>query len=184
MKSILLLLVSIVLSSNSFAVVLTSGDITLCPSIRCEQPEIIPSPGPSEIVTDYNIFVDGNLYLDYSITTSDTENNTIFEDAELISFTAGSGISILEFDDSPPQPNPNNLQIIVDPDFDLNLTGDLLLFSSIPFTSASFEATQSIYIGDYSNFTPVPIPGALWLFATSIIGLATRSRKKPINIKI
>lgn len=177
MKSILLLLFSIFLSSYSFAVTLTVDDFTACSSLPCERPDINPPSDPPGIVTDYNIFVDGNLYLDLSIATANEGDNNLFKDAEVISITAFKNITILGFDDIPPQPDSTMLQIIIDPDFDLNLTGNVLLFTSSPLTSASFEA-DSIYLGDYSNLNPVPIPGALWLFGSSIIGLATFSRKK------
>lgn len=122
------------------------------------------STTPTVTDNDFNILVDGNLFIDISV----------FSDNQIINLNSNTSIiadnlSIFSYDSLPTQPD---LSVIVFNalNLSLNTSGDVLLFSDLPISSGIFEATN-IYIGNYSSLKPVPLPPSLILFLSGIVAL-------------
>ena len=146
------------------------------------EPSIIPSPSVisvgnlNELVNldgslGY-VHVDGNMYLDYSLFGF---GNSLFI-SQNVSFTAAN-ISIYSYDLMPALPEMTGLKILMNPVGPVSETGNVLMFSDFLITSADFVATGDIYIGNYAALRPVPLPSAIWLFLSGLIGLAAIRRK-------
>jgi len=123
----------------------------------------------STLTINTNIFVDGNLYIDYSVFSTNADLN-ISGDVELI----GQEVTIYSFYDKPLFPDNYSTMvsngwflssILVNP-----LEGDWVLFSSTPISNGVFEATDNLYIGDYSSlYSPIPVPASFWLFSSGLL---------------
>ena len=119
---------------------------------------------------DYNVLVNGNLYIDYSV-LGVNQNNSI---ASVASFTANS-LFIFSFEQLPTQPDLSVTTILNELNLSLNITGDILLFSDTTISSGIFEA-PNIYLGNYSLLQPVPLPSSLILFLSGILLLIRKMR--------
>jgi len=124
----------------------------------------IGSTTPTVTTNEFNIFVDGNLYIDYSVFSSNQEAN-LSGDISLIADT----VSIFSFDQIPTHPD-STVVLFNELNLSLNTSGEVLLFSDTPVSSGIFEATN-IYVGNYNSFNPVPVPPAIYLFLSGLIAL-------------
>jgi len=141
-------------------------------------PTTIINIGGSALTYDYNIFVDGNLFLDYSVLS---ENNIDLIGTN-VTLKATNSIIIYAYSDIAIAPNLASVSIFSNPLLTMNQTNDTLLYSDLPITNALFEATGNIYVGNYLSFKPVPLPATLWLFISGLIILFSRFKSK-INYK-
>lgn len=77
---------------------------------------------------------------------------------------------------------PNNLQVFVDGVMELDIAG---LFNDGSFAFYNFSQAGVTYSGFEENvgsFPVVPVPAAIWLFGSAIIGLVGFSRKKSVTM--
>ncbi|MBU1192133.1 MAG: VPLPA-CTERM sorting domain-containing protein [Gammaproteobacteria bacterium] len=116
---------------------------------------------------DYNIYTDGDMFLDYSVFS---ENQDLFIGSN-ISIT-GQTVTIFSFNDSPTLPNLSNTSIFTNPIYSMNEVGNILLFSEAPVLSGVFEATGNLYIGNYSSLQPVPLPASAILLLSGLAMLS------------
>jgi len=123
------------------------------------------SEGTTEIQLsgDYNIYTDGDMFLDYSVFS---DNQDLFIGSN-ISIT-GQTVTIFSFNDSPTLPNLSNTSIFTNPIDSMNTVGNILLFSETPILSGAFEATGNLYIGNYSSLQPVPLPASALLLLSGL----------------
>lgn len=136
----------------------TGGDINL-------------SDGNTQITlrNEYSIFVDGDLYLDYSV-LSENEDLNIRSNISL----SGETVNIFSFAEEPTMPDLSMTALFRNPSLSFSQVGNVLLFSDSPVLSGMFEATNSIYIGNYSSLKPVPLPASLVLFLSGIVAFGLR----------
>ena len=127
-----------------------------------------PEPVPIEIENVFNILLDGNLFLDISIFSS---NQVI--DLNANTSLIANNISVFDYDSFPTQPG-SSVTIINALNLSFNASGDVLLFSDVPASSGVFEATN-IYIGNYSSLAPVPLPAPFILFLSGMAALFGKS---------
>ena len=97
---------------------------------------------------DYNIYTDGDMFLDYSVFS---DNQDLFIGSN-ISIT-GQTVTIFAFNDSPTLPVLSNTSIFTNSAYSMNEVGNVLLFSEAPILSGAFEATGNLYIGNYSSLS-------------------------------
>lgn len=110
---------------------------------------------PVQGVTYINeIFVDGNIYLDFSlwgnvggISGSDTDSYSLW----------GENIYILAAEQEPPLLNDFQSIFMAESDLNLNLAGSYIFFSGAIIPSTQFVATGDLYVGDFSQYSPVPL---------------------------
>jgi len=112
---------------------------------------------------DYNIYTDGDMFLDYSVFS---DNQDLFIGSN-ISIT-GQTVTIFAFNDSPTLPVLSNTSIFTNPAYSMNEVGNVLLFSEAPILSGAFEATGNLYIGNYSSLQPVPLPASVVLLLSGL----------------
>jgi len=123
--------------------------------------------GGSNLLTleyEYSIFVDGDLYLDYSVFNHN--QSSIFIDS-VIKLNS-SGVSIFSYDQEPKMPDLLATTIFQNLDLTMNEFGNVLLYSDTPIRNGAFEATKHIYIGNYSAIQAVPLPASFILFLTGL----------------
>lgn len=175
----------ITLNNSSSGAILTSGNIDLSGgnvelttpisvndvSIRITSGDIDVSGGNNQVTPDneYSIFVDGNLYLDYSVLSK----NEDLDDPIDVSLS-GETVTIFGFADEPVMPDLATTAIFRNPSMSLSQLGDVLLFSDSPILSGMFEATESLYIGNYASLKPIPLPASLVFFLSGIVALGLR----------
>ena len=123
--------------------------------------------------TDYNIYTDGDLFLDYSVFSL---NQKLFI-GENISITAPN-VTIFSFDDTQTLPDLLDTTIYSNLHNNLNTFGDILVFSNTPVLSGTFEATGHLYIGNYAALQPIPLPTSIALL---ISGLAMLGGGKTVT---
>jgi hypothetical protein len=111
----------------------------------------------------YNIFVEGNLYLDYSVFSTD-QDLYVSGNITLI----GETVTIFSFEQEPTIPDLSTVAMFRNPFLLTSETGEVLLFSESPVVNGIFKATGSIVIGNYSSLTPVPLPASLVLLLSGI----------------
>lgn len=171
------LILSVCVINPSLAVTVSSGDIVddsgLIPGddspIILDDSRPIPTDDSPIILNDvYDIFVDGNLFLDYSV-FSENQVEPVGID---VSFTAET-ITIFPLGEEPTIPDLSTTTIFRNPRLSISEVGDILLFSDSPISRGVIEATSNISIGDYSELQSVPLPApmALLLSAIAILGL-------------
>ena len=127
---------------------------------------------PSGTTYPYNIFVDGDLYLDYSV-LSDSEIINITGTTIL---TAGS-LFFYSYDSVAPLPDFGITTVLSNPEPEMNLLGSYLMFSDVPLLNVSLEVTGNMYIANYSALQPVPLPAGIWLFGSGLLGLIGFARR-------
>ncbi len=116
------------------------------------------------MMNEYNIFVDGDLYLDYSVFNHD--QSSIFIDSVIT--LNSSGVSIFSYNQEPAMPDLLVTSVFQNPGLTINESGSVLLFSDAPIRNGVFQATNNIYIGNYSSIQPVPLPASLMLFLAGL----------------
>lgn len=123
------------------------------------------SQGTDEIklIGDYNIYADGDMFLDYSVFS---DNQDLFIGSNIS--IAAQAVTIFSFNDSPILPNLSNTSIFTNPIYSMNELGNILLFSEEPVLSGVFEATGNLYIGNYSSLQPVPLPASAVLLLSGL----------------
>ncbi len=163
------------ISVNSVAAItLTSGNI-----------DITSSPGPLQTLTtgsggnidisvsstqlvltnEYRVFIEGNLFLDYSVFSS---NQDLFIDSN-ISIISGQALNIFSYDQVPVMPDLSVTEIFKNPDVSMDEIGSILIYSDEPITKGVFEATKNVYIGNYLTIKPVPLPASLLFFLSGLV---------------
>lgn len=153
------------------------GDLATEPNIT-----VVGSPGDTSMqFDDYRLYVVGNLYIDYSVFSDDVyglvagQGTTLSLTAENISLYDGTPQTI-DFVDA--------FTVMYLSDYllpsEISFTGDLLLFSDAAFTDANlyFEASESLFVGNYSFYAPVPVPAAVWMLGSGLVGLIGLKRRK------
>lgn len=172
----------IISSDNSTPPIISSGDISLCVGDHCS-PALPNNPAeqPDALHLSFDASVGGNLYLDYSVFSH--EEGFLDGIDKTISLTAEN---ITLFDATPQLlPPSTNLTVLTLHDYmsplSLSMGGDLLLFADRPYTDSTFtfSAAQSLYVGNYSAYAPVPLPASLVFILTGVIGSVGIRRKKP-----
>ena len=132
-------------------------------------------PEPSESPSyEYSVFIDGDLFLDYSVFSS-TEDFKITGDISIF----GNTVTIYSVDGTPAVPSLETTTLLQNFGNELNGTGNFLLFSDAPVLSGNFEATGSVYIGDYSGIAstaPVPLPGSIYLLFSGLAIVAGKQK--------
>lgn len=163
-RGMFLVLFTCFLSNHSIA-----GTITVSPY----NPDPISTDELLMTTYETEIFIDGNLYLDFSLWGNvggiDSSDHSSFSitapDITLLGETQEPPIlldyEVLFFDTTPMQ---------------LSLVGNYILFSEFTIPSSSFISTESICVGDFSQYAPVPIPSAAFLFASGVLGLVRYRR--------
>lgn len=122
----------------------------------------------------YDIYVDGNLFLDYSVFSTDQDLN-IRGNIELI----GETVTVFSFEQEPTIPDLSTVAIFRNPYLFMYETGEVLLFSEAPVLNGIFEVTGSIVVANYSSLAPVPLPASLVLLLSGIAAFGIdRSRHK------
>ena len=153
-------------------VVLAAGELLLSPlsegSVFIGGSSLPPTEPSESPQYDYSVFIDGDLFLDYSVFSSGEDLNITGD--ILIS---GETVTIYSPDDIPLLPpfSTTVLQVFGD---DVNGIGSYLLFSESPVLSGLFEATGSVYIGDYSVIEPaaaVPLPASIYFLLPGLVAV-------------
>ena len=165
-------------SINSASAITLIGDNTLLttnPTTGLVVSGVITdiSPGNTQTSTindQYNIFVDGDLFLDYSVFSN---NQDLFINSN-ISIT-GQTVNIFSFYQEPTMPNLSLSTIFQNPDLSINETGSLLIYSDTPISNGIFEATNNVYVGNFSSINPVPLPASFLLFISGLVALIYKS---------
>ncbi len=194
-----LVLILFLLSINpASAITLTSGNSPITPhyepskTLTSSNSRIakISENDIQPIIYNYSrVFVEGNLFLDYSVfnlneNLSIVGNVNVATDIKYFSFSSDyniigeQGVNILSYDQEPTMPDLSVTAIFQNPSSSMNEVGSTLIYSDIPITNGIFEATNNIYVGNYSSIKPVPLPPTLWLFLS---GLAVIICKTPLN---
>lgn len=137
---------------DSGSIVLTGGD-----------EDISASTTDIQLIGDYNIYTNGDMFLDYSVFG---DNQDLFIGSN-ISLTAQT-VTIFGFNDTPTLPNLFNTTIFTNPTYSMSEIGNILLFSETPVLSGLFEATGNLYIGGYSSLKPVPLPASAVLLLSGL----------------
>jgi|GEM_PF-4736372 len=154
----------ILLVPDSSIVVSTGGD-----------KDISGSTTDIQLSGDYNIYTDGDMFLDYSVFS---DNQDLFIGSN-ISIT-GQTVTIFSFNDSPTLPVLSNTSIFTNPIYSMSEVGNILLFPEAPILSGAFEASGNLYIGNYSSFQPVPLPAStiLLLSGLAMLGGGTAANNR------
>jgi len=111
----------------------------------------------------YDVFIEGNLYLDYSVFSTDQDLN-IGGNIALFAET----LTIFSYEQEPTSPDLSTVLIFWNPYLLMHEAGDVLLFSETPIVNGRLEATGSMFVGNYSSLTPVPLPASLVLLLSGI----------------
>lgn len=135
---------------------------------------------------DQFISVNGNLYLDFSLWGN--TGSISAREGMAYEFNAEQ-LSVLANDDTPVIVEEFELIQLDSALANLNLAGNYLLFSQTVIPSSSFEVSDSIVVGDFSNYNsmpaPVPLPATIWMFLTGLVVVFWRSIQqiggKPIS---
>jgi len=163
------ILLSFFMANFSSAGTLTSGNggIISNPTIGIG----ISVIGGNTVITlsDYSIFVDGDLFLDYSFFTT---NQDLIINGPI---TAGGALNIFTYDFTPTMPDLSQTAIFLNPDLVMSESGNVLIYSDLPAASFTIEATNNIYIGNYSAIKPVPLPASFFLFLSGIVAVFLKS---------
>lgn len=154
-------------SQNAFALTICISDCNhdqnsdgyILGSLAGDQP--IPIGGGIDLLND--VFVDGDIYIDYSL-FSDNEDLFITGDVSLTAET----ITIYQFNDTPVFPDSYNVYTVNSEPFIFNEFGSWVLFSTNPLSSGVYEASGNIYIGNYSSLAPVPLPASFLLLLSGL----------------
>ncbi len=123
------------------------------------------------------VFIDGSLYLDYSVFTRTTH----FTVSGSTSLTAQS-IDFYLYDQTPGIDDMTGLTVLASVPNGFDQSGRFLFFSPEPIVDSVFEATGSIYIGNYAALAPVPLPASFALFFPALALLFAKgasSRRQP-----
>lgn len=163
-RTLFMLILACYFNNSAFAdsITVSEGDITVTPNVVIPNIEVTStgddinlSDGNTQIhvSNEYSIFVDGDLYLDYSV-FSENEDLDIGDDISI----AGETVTIFSFEQEPTMPDLSLTAIFQNPGLSISEDGNILLFSESPILSGVFESTGSLYIGDYSSLKPVPLP--------------------------
>ncbi len=161
-QKIAVILLSFFMANLSSAVTLTSGNGGIIPN------PIIGTGIPVIALSDYSIFVDGDLFLDYSFFTA---NQDLIINGPI---TAGGTLNIFTYDFTPTMPDLSQTAIFLNPDLVMIENGNVLIYSDLPAASFTIEATNNIYIGNYSSIRPVPLPASFFLFLSGLVALFSK----------
>lgn len=134
---------TVTIGSGSPVTSVSESSITV---MTADERDISQGATALQVTIEYNIFVDGDLFLDYSVFSY---NEDLFIGRN-ISIT-GETVTIFSFSDIPIMPNLSNTTTFANPDNNMSELGNVLLFSETLILSGVFEATGSLYIGDYSS---------------------------------
>jgi len=169
----LIIMLAMLIVDSAFAGTLTiseAGDFSTTPDSG------LPFSGDNSSVPDdsYDIYVVGNLYLDYSVFSTNQDLN-VSGNIALI----GETITIFSFEQEPTLPDLSTVAVFRNPFLLMHETGEVLLFSETPVLDGIFEATGGIVVGNYSLLTPVPLPASMVLLLSGIAACGlNRSRFK------
>lgn len=144
---------------DAYPIVQDSSSVVLTGDDR----DISGSTTDIQLSPDYNIYTNGDMFLDYSVLS---ENQDLFIGSN-ISIT-GQTVTIFGFNDTPTLPNLFNTTILTNPAYSMSEVGNILLFSEAPVLSGLFEATGNLYIGNYSSLQPVPLPASAVLLLSGL----------------
>lgn len=163
---------------DAYPIVQDSSSVVLTGDDR----DISGSTTDIQLSGDYNIYTNGDMFLDYSVFS---ENQDLFIGSN-ISIT-GQTVTIFGFNDTPTLPNLFNTTIFTNPAYSMSEVGNILLFSEAPVLSGLFEATGNLYIGNYSSLQPVPLPASAVLLLSGLAmlggGAAAKNRFKKDGAK-
>lgn len=163
---------------DAYPIVQDSSSVVLTGDDR----DISGSTTDIQLSGDYNIYTNGDMFLDYSVLS---ENQDLFIGSN-ISIT-GQTVTIFGFNDTPTLPNLFNTTIFTNPAYSMSEVGNILLFSEAPVLSGLFEATGNLYIGNYSSLQPVPLPASAVLLLSGLAmlggGAAAKNRFKKDGAK-
>lgn len=129
--------------------------------------------GPIQLLSD--IYVDGDMFLDYSI-FSTTQDLTISQDFNI----EGQNVNIFGFNNTNVFPEQYSTYVV-----NGGLIGDYVgtwvFFGSSPLGGGQLSASGNIYIGNYSSLSPVPLPASIWLLVSGLIlfkNISSKVRKR------
>lgn len=158
-----------------------SHGITIC-ALNCDsgivgsgpQPVIVGDPAP-EPINGNLVSVDGNLYLDFSLW-----GNVGGIDASQGSSYSFDSPEIVILSEAQEPPDVLNFEVVFieGSTAPLELVGNFVLFSDSFIASTSFTASKSLYVGDFSKYSAVPTPAAIWFFGSGLLGLVGVARKR------
>lgn len=182
-RTLLMFMLAVYSISSALAATLTlsAGNPSITPTgdpLIAPSSELISTGGDTNLSAgntqitlrnEYSIFVDGDLYLDYSV-FSENEDLNIRSNISL----SGETVNIFSFAEEPTMPDLSMTTIFRNPSLSMSQVGNVLLFSGTPVLSGMFEATNSIYIGNYSSLKPVPLPTSLVLLLSGIVAFGLR----------
>ena len=166
------------LTLNSSGTLLVDQAADLAEEIQVTHGAGLPVIGPDfgDSIFDQSISVDGNLYLDFSLWGN---TGSISARAGLAYEFNAEQLSVLANDDTPVIMEEFELIQLDSALANLNLAGNYLLFSETVIPSSSFEASDSIVVGDFSSYrpapSPVPLPATIWMFLTGLVVVFWRS---------
>ena len=170
LKVSLIVLLALIAVDSAFAGTMTIGEIddfliTNEGSLESDGGVIhLPDENRSSVSgVVYDIFVEGDLYLDYSVFGSDQELNIT---GNITMY--GETITIFSPEQKPTIPDLSTVAFFQNPYQLMHETGDVILFSETTVENGTFEATGSIFLGNYSSLTPVPLPASLLLLVAGI----------------
>lgn len=170
MKVVFGILIFFITCSSAIALTLDSGGNISLPGDRTDSGNDSSEGSAS---AEYNVFVNGNLFIDYSVFG---ESEDLFIGAN-VSIT-GDTITIFSFSDDPTPPDFSMLTILLNLENSIDETGEVLLFSHAPILDGAFEATGDVFIGNYANFKPVPLPASVVFLLSGLFFLVSRIKSK------
>lgn len=124
-----------------------------------------------------SVIIDGDLFLDYSIFSS---NEDLRMDGHFS--VIAQNLMIYAFNDTPYFPVAYETFVSGGSTL-LERVGDWVLFSTKPLVGGIFEATGNIYIGNYSELAPVPLPASAWFFISGLLVLYRLSIKGKLTAR-
>ncbi len=144
--------------------VMTIDMPSLKPGVPPPDTSLPGTPLPEDFTS---VYVEGGLYLDYSVLPDSQSANS-----ETLTIGAAT-INIFAHDQVPPLPSVFSSQYLNIGDTKF-FSGNLVLFGTVPIAVGSLIASGNIFIGNYSHVAPVPAPAAAYLFISSLLAVAYR----------
>ena len=112
----------------------------------------------------HSVIVSGDLFLDYSLFSYGSDLNLSSD----TSFVANT-ITLFSYSDVPTMPSDFNAYIFSGSNLNLDAEGNWAIWGRTPISGGYFEADGNLYIGNYSNIAPVPVPPAIVLFLSGLL---------------